>query len=399
MRKTFALQLSLRQIWSRANSTVVRLVSVLSMAGIAIGVASLVILQAFMGGFTEAIAQGLSRINPPLHIFVPGGETMDDFDLGAVQAVAGSVDGITGVVGIVERPAIVSGAPGTVSGAVVRGTGDSGSVILGRDLALELGVGPGDEIRIASAAGAEISGTGRVMVDTIAALTVDSVADLGLAEYNSSLVQVPLETARGIFRMGSGLTAAGGYISPGTDPVRAAGELDARLYDDYSGGGWPTYMSCLPFLAFHGNLFRALGLERTAMTIVLAMITVVALLNLSSALSMIAMEHRRDTGVLRAMGLRPWDVFTVSVLRGLILGGTGALGGLVFSLAAVEAVNRFFPVRLDGEVYWIDVLPGVFPAGAALVVTLATVVVCVAVAALSSVQPLKCSPSEALRYE
>nr|HPR23534.1 hypothetical protein [Candidatus Sabulitectum sp.] len=83
----------------------------------------------------------------------------------------------------------------------------------------------------------------------------------------------------------------------------------------------------------------------------------------------------------------------------LILGGTGALGGLVFSLAAVEAVNRFFPVRLDGEVYWIDVLPGVFPAGAALVVTLATVMVCVAVAALSSFQPLKSSPSEALRYE
>ena len=399
MRRTFLQGIALRQIWSRANSDVVRLVSILSIAGIAIGVASLVILQAFMGGFTQAISSGLTLINPPLHIYVPGGGYMNDFDLGAVQDIAADIPGITEVVGVLERPAVVSGAPGTVEGAVVRGTGNNELVVLGRDLAEALNTQPGDEIRIASSAGAEISGAGRVVVDTIAVLRVDSIADFGLSEYNASLIVLPLAAARSIFRFQSNLTAAGAYIADGADPVKTADLLDRALYRDYAGGGWPVYMSCIPFLAFHGNLFRALGLERTAMTIVLALITVVALLNLSSALSMIAMEHRRDTGVLRAMGLSPSDVFRISVFRGLILGGTGSLAGLVFARIAVFAVNRFFPVRLDGDVYWIDVLPGIFPEGLAVAVTLLTVAVCILVALIPAFSSISRSPSEALRYE
>lgn len=392
--------LAFRQVWSFSNSAVVRIVSLLSVAGIAIGVAALVILQAFMGGFTQAIADGLTAINPPLHIYVPGGETMDDFDLGKIQEIARSVPGITDVTGILERPAVVSGSAGTVSGAVVRGTGGASErVVIGTELARMLNVAPGDEIRIASSAGVEVSGAGRVMVDTIAAVTLDSVADFGLAEYNGSLVILPLSTARTIFRCGSELTSAGAQIVRGTDPVEVSAAMDEALYNEYVNGGWPVYMSCLPFLAFHGNLFRALGLERLAMTIVLALITVVALLNLSSALAMIAMEHRRDTGVLRAMGLPPSGVFRVSILRGFILGGTGALTGLLVSRAAVFAVNRFFPIRLDGAVYWIDVLPGIFPSAAAAAVTLATILVCLLTAVFPAASALSISPSEALRYE
>ncbi len=400
MRQRELWTLAFRQVWSLTNSAVVRIVSLLSVAGIAIGVAALVILQAFMGGFTQAIADGLTAINPPLHIFVPGGETMDDFDLGKVQEIAESVPGVTGVSGILERPAVVSGSAGTVSGAVIRGTGGvSEQVVIGIGLARILDVSPGDEIRIASSAGVEISGAGRVLVDTIAAVRLDSIADFGLAEYNNSLVVLPLATARIIFRTGSELTSAGASIVQGTDPVAIAEAMDAALYNEYVNGGWPVYMSCIPFLAFHGNLFRALGLERVAMTIVLALITVVALLNLSSALSMIAMEHRRDSGVLRAMGLPPTGIFRISILRGFILGGTGAFTGLLVSRAAVFIVNRFFPIHLDGTVYWIDVLPGVFPGTAAVAVTLATIAVCLFTAVFPAASSLSVSPSEALRYE
>jgi len=91
MKQKLLWAIARRHVWSDANSTVVRMVSALSIAGVAIGVAALVILQAFMGGFTEAIAAGLSAMNPPLHIFVPGGGHMDDFDLGAVQSIAAEI--------------------------------------------------------------------------------------------------------------------------------------------------------------------------------------------------------------------------------------------------------------------------------------------------------------------
>ncbi len=398
MKQKLLWALARKHVWSTANSTVVRMVSALSVAGISIGVAALVILQAFMGGFTEAIASSLTAMNPPLHIYVPGGGHMTDFDLGVVQSIASEIPGITLVEGVLEKPAVVSGAPGTVSGAVVRGCSSS-ELTIGLDLARELDVTAGADIRIASTAGAEISGMGRVIVDTIAVVRVDSVADFGIEEYNSSLLLLPLETAREIFRAEDELTSLGAFVSNGTDPVETSDILNSALYDEYVGGGWPVYMSCVPFLAFHGNLFKALGLERVAMTIVLALITVVALLNLSSALTMISLEHRRDIGVLRAMGLSPSAVFRISLLRGLLLGGSGAIIGLAFSWFSVFAVNRFFPIRLDGTVYWIDVLPGVFPVTTAFVVTLSTVFVCLLVSAFPAFSALSRSPSESLRYE
>ncbi len=108
MRQKLLWALARRHVWSTANSTVVRMVSLLSVAGIAIGVAALVILQAFMGGFTEAIASSLTSINPPLHIYVPGGGNMDDFDLGFVQSVSAEIPGIILVEGVLEKPAVVT---------------------------------------------------------------------------------------------------------------------------------------------------------------------------------------------------------------------------------------------------------------------------------------------------
>jgi ABC-type lipoprotein release transport system permease subunit len=399
MKRSVLWELARRNVWSRSNSPVVRMVGVLSVSGIAIGVSSLIILQAFMGGFMEAISQGLSVVNPPVYIHSPGGGSLDDFDLGALQSLAEGMDDITSIIGILEKPAVISGSAGTVSGAVVRGTGSSDRVVMGYLLARRLGVTAGDEVRVASTAGVEVSGTGRVLVDTIVTIRLDSIADFGLAEYNGSLLVMPLSGARAVFRTGSELTAAGGFIASGSDPVEVAEALDQILYRDYSSGGWPVYMSSVPFLAFHGNLFKALGLERKAMTIVLAMITVVAFLNLSSALAMISLEHRRDTGVLRAMGFPTSGVFAVSILRGLVLGGSGAVAGLLFSWVSVYAVNRFFPLSLDGEVYWIEVLPGLFPTVPAIAITLGTVFLCGLVAVFSALSSISCSPSEALRHE
>ncbi len=228
MKQKLLWALARRHVWSNANSTVVRMVSILSMAGIAIGVTSLIILQAFMGGFTEAITTGLTKMNPPLHIYVPGGTYMDDFDLGVVQSIADEIPQISVIQGILEKPAVVSGAPGTVSGAMVRGVTGT-ELIIGKDIARELGVTAGDEIRIASTAGVEISGMGRVLVDTIATLIIDSVGDFGIEEYNSSLIVVPLNTARGIFRAPDQLTSLGGYVNTGEDPVEAAELLNSAL--------------------------------------------------------------------------------------------------------------------------------------------------------------------------
>ncbi len=393
-------ELSVRQAVSRSHSGFVRMVGFLSVAGIAIGVAALVILRSFMSGFTGAIRSSLEAVNPPIHVYAPGGGPLGPPDLGLVEELSGLVSGASGVVAVLERPAVASGAPGTVAGVMVRGTsGDAGSTVIGVRLAEALGVSPGDTIRLASAAGARAGAMGRILVDTIMPVMVEEVRDFGIDDYNRSLVSTSISRARALFRDETAISSIGVMLERDADPTVAAAELDSLLRSSFVDGGWPEYMMAVPFMSFHTNLFQALGLETAAMTVVLALITVVALLNLSSALTMIALERRRETGVLRAMGAPPAMVFVTSLARGGAIGAAGALAGVAAAWLSVEAVNRFFPIRLDGSVYWVETLAGSFSAGTALAASAATVAVCLLLSLAPAVSALTEPPAEALRYE
>jgi len=392
--------LSGRQVVSRYQSGFVRFVGILSIAGIAIGVAALIVLRSFMDGFMGAIRTSLDTVNPPVYVFSPGGGRLGPADLGLVEELASTLSETTGAVAILERPAVASGAAGTVAGVMVRGRSDKGDgAVLGIRLAEALGVSGGDTIRVASTAGATVSGMGRILVDTIMPLAVVSVRDFGIDEYNRSLVSVSIGTARTLFREEQTISAIGVNLREGSDPVPVSAALDSLLRRSYVDEGWPVYISAIPFMAFHSNLFQALGLETLAMTIVLALITVVALLNLSSALFMIALEHRWDTGVLRAMGASPATVFVTSITRGLSMGVAGVLSGVALALLAVWGVNRFFPIRLDASVYWVENLSGRFSVETAIAVSMATIIVCLIVSVAPALSSLSDSPAKALRYE
>ena len=392
--------LSGRQVVSRYQSGFVRFVGILSIAGIAIGVAALIVLRSFMDGFMGAIRTSLDTVNPPVYVFSPGGGRLGPADLGLVEELASALSETTGAVAILERPAVASGAAGTVAGVMVRGRSDKGDgAVLGIRLAEALGVSGGDTIRVASTAGATVSGMGRILVDTIMPLAVVSVRDFGIDEYNRSLVSVSIGTARTLFREEQTISAIGVNLREGSDPVPVSAALDSLLRRSYVDEGWPVYISAIPFMAFHSNLFQALGLETLAMTIVLGLITVVALLNLSSALFMIALEHRWDTGVLRAMGASPATVFVTSITRGLSMGVAGVLSGVALALLAVWGVNRFFPIRLDASVYWVENLSGRFSVETAIAVSMATIIVCLIVSVAPALSSLSDSPAKALRYE
>ncbi len=392
--------LSVRQVVSRSHSGFVRFVGVLSVVGIAIGVAALIILRSFMDGFTGAIRHSLEAVNPAVHVYAPGGGALGPSDYGLVRELALGIPGTTGVEAVLERPAVASGAVGTVAGVMVRGMSGSGDgAVLGIRLAQSLGVTMGDTVRLASTAGVSVSGMGRVLVDTIMPMVVVRVTDFGIDEYNRSLVTTSIESARSLFGDETGISSMGVGLTAETDPVNASITLDSLLRESYVEGGWPAYMTAIPFMSFHTNLFQALGLESLAMTIVLGLITVVALLNLSSALTMIALEHRWDMGVLRAMGATPRMVFVTSITRGLSIGAVGVVIGALAAWASVLVVNNYFPIRLDGSVYWVESLAGKFSAETALVASAITLLVCLLVSVAPAVSALSDSPSEALRYE
>ena len=409
------LRISVRQVLSRSNSGFVRTVSILSVLGIAIGVAALIILNAFMEGFTGTIMEQLSSIHPPLEVRAPGESLLPDDRLFVEELTAG-IQGTGGISPVLEKTVVTAGSSGDVAGVHMRGvdwgtepvllSGDrlsgmnfpDGSAVIGTALAARLGVGEGDSIRLASTDAAAFSSMGRLLVDTIVTVRVAAVLDLGIDEYNTGLVLTDIATARVMFRELHYATSLSLGIQSGTDPVALASEINTMLREAYIAGEC-RYMTCDAFISRHGNLFAALGLERAGMSIVLALITVVALLNLLSALTMIALEHRRDSGVLRAMGAAPGTILMTGLTQGGLIGAAGALAGVLFASGSVSVINRFFPIRLESSVYWIDALPGRLEPLPILLIAGATIAACLAASLIPAVSSLSTSPSKAVRYE
>jgi lipoprotein-releasing system permease protein len=415
VRARLLLTIAVRQLVSRSHSGVVRTVSVLSVSGIAIGVASLLLLQAFMTGFQRSIAGFLSSANPPLIVYAPASESIDPGDISMLRRLVRSNSGLTAVSPFIEKAAVAAGNNGEVAGVIVRGvdwstefevTGlasilgsEPPGAVVGRNLALRLGLAEGDSIRVASTESATISATGRAVVDTILVLPVSRICDFGLEEYNSGLVMTSLSEAEALFDLRGCASSAGVGVAPGIDPVSAAASLGASLRSEYVQSGYPRFLMCDAFIARHENLFRAFGLERLAMTIVLGLITVVALLNLSSALSMISMEHRRDLGVLRAMGAPPGSILGMALFQGLLIGASGCLLGCGFALGIQHLVNTILPIRLEGSVYWIEALPASLLPGQAAAVLALTLAACLLASLFPAVRALGVPPAECVRNE
>ncbi len=415
MRLRLLLDLASRQLASRSHSGVVRTVSVLSVSGIAIGVASLLLLQAFMSGFQDSISSFLSAANAPLLAYAPGSELLDGGDADLIAGVAASIPGAGGISPFIEKAAVASGNNGEIAGVIVRGvdweseyavTGlggilgpPPGGAVLGKDLAARLAVSEGDSVRLASSESATITAAGRALVDTIISVPVARVCDFGLEEYNSGLVLTERGLAEALFDLRGRYTAVGIGLEPGADGLSVAARMAGELRDEFVEARHDRFMLCEAFLTRHENLFRAFGLERLAMSIVLGLITVVALLNLSSALSMIAMEHRRDLGVLRAMGASPMSVIGIALTQGSLLAVCGCGAGMAFALVVQALADTILPIRLESSVYWIDVLPARLDPGFAAAVAAFTVMACLLASLFPALRSLSVPPAECVRNE
>ena len=305
------LRIALRQILSSSNSGFVRTVSLLSVVGIAIGVAALIILNSFMDGFSHTIMSQLSAIHPPMEISIPGEAFYDPSVLSHVRSIADSASrNVTDISPVLEKTVVAAGNSGDVAGVRMRGIDwntepelvsgsrlrglnipEDGGVI-GTGLSHRLGVVKGDTVRLASTDATQFSAMGRLLVDTIVSVQVAGVVDFGIEEYNNSIVLTSHTTASALFGNPIFATSFSVGLNYSADPVMEAQRITDLFRDSYIAGDGP-YMVCRAFISTHSNLFAALGLEKTAMTIVLALISVVALLNLLSALTMIAIEHRR----------------------------------------------------------------------------------------------------------
>lgn len=408
---SFPLFVARRYLLARRKQAFISVISLISVLGVALGVASLIVVLGVMNGFSEDLRSKILGVNA--HVLISSvGQGMEDY--AGLGRKAAALPGVVGVTPFIYSEVMASTTQG-VKGVVLRGidpaTAESvlsisrnleeGSldalgvqdgpprIIVGRELADRLGLRQNSLVNLLSPAG-RASAAG--FTPKVSAFRVAGVFKTGLYEYDSSLAYVTMAAAQDLLGYKSDL--ASGLELKVADVERAdkvADEVRAAL------GGFPLYVR--NWKEMNANLFAALKLEKTAMAIILIMIVLVGSFSIITTLVMLVMEKTRDIAILRSMGASPAEIRTIFMLQGTIIGVVGTALGFALGLAVCFLLKRYQFIELPHGVYSLDRLPVLLTWVDLAAIGVSAFALCFAATLYPARQAARLNPAEALRHE
>lgn len=415
MFSAFEWMMAMRYLRARRREGFISVIAWFSLAGIALGVATLIIVMAVMNGFRQELLSRILGLNGHLSVFSTQGRTIGDFDKVA-EKIRG-VDGVAAVVPIVEGQVMIS-RRGFAQGALVRGirskdlvekkivsdnivagdlagfAGDN-AVVLGARLAEKMRAGVGDVVTLISP---NVNVTAFGSVPRMRAYRVVATFRIGMYEYDSGFVYMPMAAAQVYFQTPGAVTNIEVAVD-NPDRARAVGLTIVGTGDGR--------IQVRDWQAANASFFNAIRVERNVMFLILALIVLVAAFNIVSTLIMLVRDKGRDIAVLRAMGATRGGVMRIFLIAGTGVGAVGTLAGVVLGLVFcdnIESIRRGVE-SLTGndlfapEIYFLSQLPAeVNPMEVAAVALMS-----LSLSFLATVYPswraARIDPAEALRYE
>jgi lipoprotein-releasing system permease protein len=410
----FEWMLSLRYLRSRRKEGFISVIAGFSFLGIMLGVATLIIVMAVMNGFRQELLEKILGLNGHL-LIQPIDSPLTDY--AKVAERVSNVPGVLLAAPIIEGQALAS-SPFAASGVLVRGMrgsdlvrlGSIGNnikqgtlsgfdegqgVVIGKRLADQLSLRVGDSVTLVAARGAvtPMGTTPRIKPYKVAA-----VFEIGMSEYDSAFVYMPLAEAQAYFNRSGDVTAIEVYTD---DPDRVD-----RFRDLISAAAQrPIFM--VDWRQRNATFFSALQVERNVMFLILMLIVLVAALNIVSGLIMLVKDKGLDIGIMRTMGATQGAVMRIFLITGASIGVVGTLTGFVVGSIIclnIESIRQFLSwiTRTElfpPELYFLSRLPAHMDLGE----TTAVVVMALSLSLLATLYPswraAALDPVDALRYE
>jgi lipoprotein-releasing system permease protein len=261
-------------------------------------------------------------------------------------------------------------------------------IVLGKELALRLGVFVDDQVNVDSPVSQTTDLRSVMMTPKIRTFTVVATFESGMYEYDASFAYIDLPAAQQFFNMGQSVTG----IEVKVDDIFSAGEI-ARNVEHAVGLSY----SARDWMQLNRNLFSALKLEKIMMFLLLVLITIVASFNIVSTLTMIVTEKQREIAILKAMGATQRGIMRIFMLNGLIIGLAGTAVGIPLGYAFLWLIERYW--TFDPTVYYISHIPVHVQALDVILVSLSAVAISFAATVYPSRQAAKMDPAAALRYQ
>ena len=410
--------IGLRYLKAKRKQTFISIITVISILGVTVGVTAMIIVLSVFSGFEKTLKEKILGTQAHLVVLKASQQGMDHYEevLKQVQEVKGIVSAAPFILN-----QVMLSSESNVTGAVIKGVdpdrvgkvtelahnmkagslqdlkadSDSPGIILGVELAKNLGVSLNDAIQVISPLGT-ITPMG--MMPKMKRFRVVGIFYSGMYEYDNTMGYVSIEGAQKFFGMGARVSG----IEIKTQNIYKVKEIGQELRKKL---GFPFWTK--DWMEMHRNLFSAMKLEKIMMFIILVLIILVAAFNIISTLIMVVMEKYKDIAILKSMGASSKGILKIFVIEGLVTGIVGTVLGtllglvVVFNLAGIQGLlERLLGLRLlASDVYYIDKLPSqVNPLDIALIV-LTAILISLLATLYPSWRASKLDPAEALRYE
>lgn len=408
---SFEFFVARRYLFSKRKQAFIYVISLMSVLGVALGVAALVIVLGVYNGLTTDMREKILGANAHGMVLstLPDGFALDPGVMDRVLATPG----VTGATPFIYSEVMLSAGTG-VKGLILRGidpvqapkvlsmlqTIKRGSVedlaradtppgiILGEELTKRLGLALGSRINLLSPSG-QRSTSG--FQPRIRPFVVVGIFKTGMYEYDSSLAFLSLDASRDLLGMprdylsGIEITVADLFKA---DEVTAA--LNSTIGHRFYARSW---------MDMNANLFAALKLEKIGMFILLAMVVLIGSFSIVATLVMLVMEKTRDIAVMMSMGATRGMIRRIFMYQGVIIGLVGTLLGYALGLGVGFLLKKYQFIKLPENVYTLDHLPIIITVSDVLIIGAAAMILCFLSTLYPARQASRLKPAEALRYE
>ncbi|MDQ5942078.1 MAG: lipoprotein-releasing system permease protein [Pseudomonadota bacterium] len=411
----YELLIGLRYTRAKRRNHFISFISLISMLGVALGVAALIVVLSVMNGFQKELRGRILAVVS--HVQVLGGasdladwpriikQTADHPEVKAAapfvqaqgmlsynQNVRGTM--VRGVLPDLEDK-VADFRPHMKSGSLDALQADSFGIVLGSELARALGVFTGDRVTLIAPQGVV---TPAGVVPRLKTFNVVGIFEVGMFEYDNGLALVAMADAQKLYRMEDRVSGVRLKLKDLFQAPRVAHELGSRLDVD-------AYLS--DWTRSHANFFRAVQIEKNMMFIILSLIVAVAAFNIVSTLVMAVTDKQSDIAILRTLGASPGSIMAVFMVQGALIGtiglGLGVAGGVALALnidVVVPFIERMLGTQfLSKDIYYISQLPSDLQWNDVTGVTLIAFVLALLATVYPSWRASRVNPAEALRYE
>jgi lipoprotein-releasing system permease protein len=389
-------------------------ISAISVLGIALGVAALIIVLSVMNGFQKEVRARMLSVISHVEVYAPGGAALPDWR--ATAAAAAKNPAVQGAAPFIATQALV-GRGDELRGAIVRGIDPAEEVkvtdlartqsaliaqlkpgewniVLGIELARLLGARIGEKVTVVSPSG-QLTPAG--VVPRLKQFTLVGVFEAGHYEYDSALALVHVEDAARLFSV-EGPTGVQLRLADVNDAPRVGNALQNSLGPDLVVRDWTRV---------NRNWYDAVQIEKRLMFIILTLIVAVAAFNLVSTLVMTVTDKRADIAILRTLGATPRSIMGIFMVQGATAGVIGTLAGVGLGLLVafnidviVPAIERALGVAfLPGSIYVISRMPSEPLASDIVPIVVISLVLAFVATIYPSWRASRVNPAEALRYE